>query len=328
MFRRPPHGFTLVELLVVIAIISILIAILLPVIQSAREAARRTQCANHIRQLALACNQHELDRGHYPTGGWGHAWVGIPDRGFDSKQPGGWIYNVLPYIEQTRIRELGKGLSGADSAAASAKRLAMPVPLLNCPSRRRPGALPATADMAHLQNPRETATVAAVARSDYAINAGSVRVFASFEGPATLAEGDAYGYAWPDTSLFNGVSFLRSQVSSTAVTGGISHAYLLGEKYLNPANYYTGSDPSDNESMYNGFCSDLHRYASQQFPLKLDTNGQPDFYRFGSPHPGGCNMAFCDSRVATISYDIDLQLHTCYGDRTSDCSAIIGTVSP
>lgn len=95
------NGFTLVELLVVIAIIAILMALLLPAAQSAREAARRIHCANSVKQLALGCVKHEATHRHFPTGGWGFAWIGDPDRGFGWQQPGGWIFNILPYIEVT-----------------------------------------------------------------------------------------------------------------------------------------------------------------------------------------------------------------------------------
>ncbi|MFM8702528.1 MAG: type II secretion system protein, partial [Planctomycetia bacterium] len=93
----PRLGFSLVELLVVIAIISTLVGLLLPAVQAARESGRRTSCANNVRQLATACQQHLEAQGHFPTGGWGQEWGGDPDAGFGSKQPGGWHYSLLPY---------------------------------------------------------------------------------------------------------------------------------------------------------------------------------------------------------------------------------------
>jgi prepilin-type N-terminal cleavage/methylation domain-containing protein len=104
-------GFTLVEVLVVIAIVGVLVAILLPAVQMARESARRSSCANNLKQLGVAVLLHEHSHGTLPTGGWGPDWVGDPRAGFGPKQPGGWIYNILPYLEQQNLHDLGKGLS-------------------------------------------------------------------------------------------------------------------------------------------------------------------------------------------------------------------------
>ena len=100
-------GFSLVELLVAITIIGILIALLLPAVQAARESARRMQCGNNLKQLALAALSHESAFKFFPTGGWNKYWLGHPDRGFDKRQPGGWVYNVLPFIEQQSLHDLG-----------------------------------------------------------------------------------------------------------------------------------------------------------------------------------------------------------------------------
>ncbi len=110
--RKRQFGFTLVELLVVITIIGILISLLLPAVQSAREAARATQCSNNIRQMAVACLHHTEAQGHFPTGGWGWRWAGDPNRGFNHRQPSGWHYNILPYLEQETLHQLGAEVSG------------------------------------------------------------------------------------------------------------------------------------------------------------------------------------------------------------------------
>src|SRR5215471_7024511 len=114
MVNRPvvssrPRAFTLVELLVVIAIIGILVALLLPAIQAAREAARRSECQNHLKQLSLGCHLHVDAHGFFPTVGWGYKWVGDPALGFNVGQPGGWHYSVLPFIEETALHDMAAG---------------------------------------------------------------------------------------------------------------------------------------------------------------------------------------------------------------------------
>ena len=104
-YRR---AFTLVELLVVIAIIGILVALLLPAIQAAREAARRAQCKNHLRQIAIACLNFESTQKEFPAGGWGFKWMGDPDRGVGRGQPGGWIFQVCPYLEEADVFQIGR----------------------------------------------------------------------------------------------------------------------------------------------------------------------------------------------------------------------------
>ena len=136
----PKLGFTLVELLVVITIIGILIALLLPAVQAAREAARQTQCQNNLKQLALGCLNHESITKRLPTDGWGFAWTGDADRGNDWRQPGGWIYNILPYIEQQPLHDLGTRHAGPNSPChrRGCQRLATPLSISTAPRGGRP----------------------------------------------------------------------------------------------------------------------------------------------------------------------------------------------
>ncbi len=113
------RGFTLVELLVVIAIIGVLVSLLLPAVQNAREAGRRTQCMNNLKQLGLAAQQNLEKLRRFPSGGWGPQWIGDPDRGNSIKQPGGWVYQLLPYMEQQALYDYGQGATAGNDSEKS-----------------------------------------------------------------------------------------------------------------------------------------------------------------------------------------------------------------
>jgi prepilin-type N-terminal cleavage/methylation domain-containing protein len=130
-----PRGFTLVELLVVIAIIGILVALLLPAVQMTREAARRMQCQNNLKQLSLGVINGEQTYRSYPSNGWGWQWVADPDRGYGVRQPGGWIFQILPFVEQETLQDMGKGLPTPLKRIELLKLTQSTWPLVRCPSR-------------------------------------------------------------------------------------------------------------------------------------------------------------------------------------------------
>ena len=309
------RAFTLIELLVVIAIIGILIALLLPAVQAAREAARMAQCQNHLKQLALACLTHEEAHGHFPTGGWGWAWAPHPDRGFGIRQPGGWGYNVLPFIELQSLHELGAGGSDAQIRAANKVRIGTPVSIWNCPSRRSAMAYPIdpTHSVWFIHQPHLCDRLTISIRNDYAANGGE-QISGFSAGPGSLAEGDNGTYAFPSLAGHTGISANRSRVSLADVVDGSTNTYLLGEKYLNSDNYATGICYGDDQSPYNGDDRDILRFTGGRPPMQ-DTPGLCQSWRFGSAHASGCNMAFCDGSVHLISYSIEAEIHTWLGNR-------------
>jgi prepilin-type processing-associated H-X9-DG protein len=304
-----------VEVLVVLAIMAVLIALLLPAVQKVREAASRIRCANNLKQLALGFHQHQDVYGHFPSGGWGWTWTGDPDRGFGKQQPGGWVYNVLPFIEQENLRQIGEGLAGPPKFAALASRDGTALSLFYCPSRRAVRLYPNTSAAPHNAdyNP-------AVGKTDYAANSGDGPRDGYTPQPATIAEGDSPTYAWAGLKE-TGVVFRISEIRFADVTDGTSNTYLIGEKYIPAGLATTGQDGGDNQSAYVGFDADNCRFTggpqsyAGYLPPARDQRGVELIYSFGSAHPTGCNFAFCDGSARGISYTIAPETHRRLGNR-------------
>jgi prepilin-type N-terminal cleavage/methylation domain-containing protein len=300
-------AFTLVELLVVIALIGILVAPTLPAVQASRESARRVQCASNLKQLALAMHGHESTYSRFPSNGWGYLWVGDPDRGTDRHQPGGWIYNILPYLEQNSLRDMGRGEPVPGQWQTLATLIQQPLPLLNCPSRPGDAVAPHNpALFLHNADP-----VMNAAKTDYAVNEGDF-ITDTRGGPATLNEGDSGGYPWQDTSKATGICFLRSEIRTRDVQDGMSNTYLLGEKYVSWPGYNSDQDAGHDQSMYCGVDLDINRWVIQP---PLHDGDAMEVRRFGSAHPSTCHMALCDGSVRSISYAIDGEVHRRLGNR-------------
>ena len=120
----------------VIAIIGILISLLLPAVQAAREAARRAKCVNNLKQLALGCLNHESAVKAFPTGGWSFCFLGHPDLGVGPSQPASWLFNILPYIEESTLYKTQQGKTGTALQSAATTLITTPLNAFYCPSRR------------------------------------------------------------------------------------------------------------------------------------------------------------------------------------------------
>ncbi len=314
-------AFTLVELLVVIAIIGILVSMTMPAIQSARESGRRTQCRNNIKNQSAAALQHVVEHKFFPTGGWGFMWLGDADRGFNRRQPGGWQYNILPYMEETTLHDLGKGKSEADKKIAHAQRVSTPIPLFSCPSRRRPESFVSGYSANNSNKP------GAVARSDYAANGGSKPYTGGNGGPPTssLNASDATIDSGCNSVALsqNSPIYCRSELKPAAVRDGVSKTYLLGERHIRFDNYATDTPSDDDQAWGVGYDQDVMRVTAS--PPELDTIGKTQIV-FGSAHLATFNMAMADGSIKGIPYDIDPSVHRSFGDKAdggpNDLSAL------
>jgi prepilin-type processing-associated H-X9-DG protein len=299
-----------VELLVVIAIIGILIALLLPAVQAAREAGRRTQCMNNLKQFGIAWHNHHDTLGHFPTGGWGWNWTGDADRGFDERQPGGWVFNILPFMENKMLRDMGSGFTITEARKNRMLMCREPQPMFMCPSRRTAVLYPNVFSYLSFNADQSVG----VSRTDYAANAGDQTRNEINGGPNSLQEGDTT-FRWDAVRDHTGVSYLRSKITIAGVTDGTSHTIMVGEKYLNPQHYETGNDAADNEYMLVGYDNDIYRITNGNFTPRQDLRGFGDSRRFGGPHAGGFNACFCDGSVKPITYTINATTYARLGNR-------------
>jgi prepilin-type N-terminal cleavage/methylation domain-containing protein/prepilin-type processing-associated H-X9-DG protein len=346
------RGFTLVELLVVIAIIGVLVALLLPAVQAARESARNSQCKNSLKQIGLAMLNYESAKREMPAGGWGFRWMGDPDAGSGPRQPGGWIYQSAPFLEQGNITFIGRGTIGEAKFNALAKQRETVVPLFYCPSRRAAVGLQSGEICVNAERPQLDA------KTDYAANGGSFSILPR-GGPAVNADytncddHDFDGMMFPDCEWlpsdlalqdFNGIVTARTGAKLRQVTDGTSNTILAGEKYLPQAFYeqvtyktyppdaqnYGDDNAGDNSSLWQGYDKDNVRWPSGSF----DDSGRPqgrlplrDSFpginayapggdeAMGGPHEGAVNLVYVDGSVHAVEFEVDPLVWNSLGSR-------------
>ena len=321
---RSPRGFTLVELLVVIAIIGVLVALLLPAIQAAREAARRSSCANNLKNLALAVLNHHDVQGHFPVshGAFSQIEAPVPQSGV------GWIVETLPQLEQGPLQERfkqGGAYEGQFRANLAANRsvpnlgifstkngiscpdlMKTQIEVLRCPSDPSEKL---RNDMWQWQPPALDMYVFATnykgVLDDTFLDEMGVGRFGNegtpFESgnydektPAPIGPRDCHA-DYRCRGIFFRQSFQRP-VKIAHVTDGTSHTFMIGEDLPDynhhSAAYYANGDwcscniPLNNELSKEPTTLDLSEWGNQQ--------------GFRSFHPGGAQFALVDGSVQFI----------------------------
>jgi hypothetical protein len=251
--------------------------------------------------------------------GWGFNWIGDPDRGTGLKQPGGWFYSILPYLERSELFQIGQGLDGgkptrtAPKCVALGKLMATPIAVYYCPSRRPAKLYP------NPNSPYNCPLIREVAKIDYAGNGGDNNIIDSTQAwqPRWFDEGDDVEY-WKDFPASTGVCVAHSRLALKTVTDGTSKTCMAGEKYISPDNYEDcGGDLGENHSAFTGLNWDNVRTSSKAVagtpfdyqPPQRDTPGKINYWTFGSAHPTSLSFVFCDGSVRDIAYEIDPETH-------------------
>ena len=309
---KKTRGFTLVELLVVIAIIAMLVTLLLPAVQAAREAARRTQCSNHLKQIGLAFQNHHsaLD---YFAGAGGHDWAwqmtydnaGNPIVG--GGQHGGWGFQILPYTEEISTWQGGGGKTNLEKSRVARGQ---PMSWMFCPTRRQPEVLTAN-DWLKWPTPASGETL--FAKNDYAAAAHDINITIdgnSFSKPNGLgavirtfvSEAKARAEDWD------------KPISIAKIPDGTSKTLLVSEKRMNVGRLGF-MQANDNEGYTTGWNHDTLRFVGRAPLPDFIHNQDPGDDRFGSSHTGGMNACFVDGSVRFLQYDVKLDVFKAMGVR-------------
>lgn len=311
-YRAPPRrGFTLIELLVVMAIIGILVALLLPAVQSAREAARRSQCKSNLKQVGLATHMFHDTFNHLPPAAYGTKGV---NEGTSSTDPNIFInytpfLAILPYLEQSNIsQKYQKNLAPTDTSDPDGDGItnnsltSAPLPVFSCPSMPVP-ALP----------PRPAWSSYGFSRGNYSHVSGS--------GNSSV---------WtPDTGPIGSMVF--GKVRMADITDGLTNTLLAGEMHYTLKNFLYTTGTNLGQLRGGNTCWSFghpqgYVTASTNVPLNTETTVErtedPDNYwrlsgifGFRSIHEGGSQFALSDGSVRFVSDSISFDIYRALGSR-------------
>jgi len=295
------RSFTLVELLVVIAIIAILIALLLPAVQAVREAARRVECANNLKQMGLAVHSFH------------DALGGIPPARLTSVGHGTWWVVIMPYLEMQVLHErldVRRTFYTQDAELVKAQ-----VGLYYCPSRTRTRRLSVAGNVRHGVGHPEGGAL-----SDYAMNAGDGSLSHWAIDQRTGERGNGIAETTHTDSRLSGTlsgsdphwlyTGWQPQMKFRDIFDGSSQTLLIGEKFVH--SLFEGRGTGGDMSFFNDDNpSSMARVAGPLYPLVrsederwiLDLFGTPNM-PFGGPHPGICQFVMCDGSVQSLSTSI------------------------
>ena len=313
-------GFTLVELLVVIAIIGTLVGLLLPAVQSAREAARISTCNNNVKQLALASLLHLGMQRTFPSNGWynrNNEFGASASKGYGDMQPGGWMFNILSFLEANEVRNRSgtftRSLNGLPSAFV-------------CPTV---GSTLVIGD-AGIGGPTNRYRISCYAgsagpNSNESYTCGGLN-YSQIAALSTADQRESYwiqcmGYPFPPQAWrSNGVIAPLGRIRERHVSDGLSKTYLLGERPIQISTDISArsGSGSEQENFYEPFSGHVQGIYKK-------TNLPPEPYRagvvsgapstFGSRHANACGMAFCDGSVQTVSFSVSSTVHSALGTR-------------
>jgi prepilin-type N-terminal cleavage/methylation domain-containing protein len=310
-------AFTLIELLVVIAIIAVLIALLLPAVQSAREAARRAQCANNLKQIGIALHNYHDAVGSFAISFW-RVQDGRPTDGINRHS---WIAMVLPFLEQAPVYnainfEIGivgdpPGGSGNVYGWMNSTALMTPIAVLMCPSD--PG--PVFSTYARVDSgvgPNANQGPKLSYYGNIGDNHNDDATYWPFQS-LPIARENGFGEAGTLTGIMNRDGRGRV-VSIRDITDGTSNTFLVGESLYESCNWFTWPNPNGttassvvpiNWKITNHATGDAVWGATTGVNDRYDSWNWRSGFGFRSQHPGIVQFLFCDGRVAVIKESIN-----------------------